>query len=154
MSWTERLRRVLGDSHAELAEHLEAIHRGSADRAARLAAAAAAAPHAGAARELDALAAGERALAASVAEALAAHGGRPATAAVVSEGAGRNHWARLVGVLDACRDSHDEIVRLMPRLIALDPSIAGLVDALTRRLDAEIAELRNLIARADPQAVD
>jgi hypothetical protein len=156
MSWTDRLRRfAVGDPHQALVEHLRVLHQRSADRAARFSASAAEAPTPGAEEDLRALAADEGHLTAVLAQALAERGAAPAAAAAATRnGATPNHWARLVAALDACREGHDQVARATANLIALDPSVAGLLDTLARQLDAEIAALRDLVARADPHAFD
>ena len=156
MSWTDRLRRLaLGDPQRALVGELRTLHQGSADRAERFAAYAAQAPTPGAERQLQQLASGEAALTKALAQALADRGAPAvATPAQLLNGATPNHWARLVAAMDHCRDAHDQLVRSTANLVALDPSVAGLLDALSRNLGTEIAALRELVARADPHALN
>ncbi len=155
MSWADRLRRIaFGDPHGALVAKLRALHQRSADRAARFAAYAAQAPSPNAEDDLRALSADEGKLAVALAEALAERGAAPAVGPASLNGATPNHWARLVAVLDSCREAHDELVRQTPDLIALDASIAPLLDTLSRQLDHEIGALRELVARADPHALN
>ncbi len=156
MSWTDRLRRLtFGDPQSTLIAELQTLHQRSAERAARLAAYAAQAPTAGAERELQQLAAGEATLTTALADALTERGASAASApAPLLNGATRNHWGRVVAAMDSCRHAHDQLVRATANLIALDPSVAGLLNAISRNLDSEIAALRELVARADPHALN
>jgi hypothetical protein len=45
-------------------------------------------------------------------------------------------------------------LRVTPRLLELDGSLADPLGGWLRALDAEVIGLRALIARADPQAID
>jgi len=155
MSWTDRLRRLaLGDPHALVGE-LRTLHQRSAERAERFTAYAAQAPTPGAERQLQQLASGEAALTKALAQALAERGAPAVTASSpLLNGATPNHWARLVAAINHCREAHDQLVRRTANLVALDPSVAGLLAALSRNLDTEIAALGELVARADPHALN
>jgi hypothetical protein len=158
MSWADRLLRLAsGDPKREIAEQLAAMHRRSVDQAHRFTADAAQAPTAAAEKELRALAADRGAQMAALARALEERGaaGEPSAApGPVPNGAARNHWARLVAALEACRQERGQILRVTPRLLELDPALAGLLDTVLRGLDAELHALRAMIARADPQALN
>jgi hypothetical protein len=158
MTWADRLlRRAIGHPKREIAEQLAAMRQRSADQAQRLGAAAAQAPTAAAEGELHALAADRGAQTAALAHALeerAAAVEMPAAPAPVLNGAARNHWARLVAALEACREERAQILRATPRLLELDGELAELLDAVLRALDAELLALRAMIARADPQALN
>jgi|SRR6185369_11475318 len=156
MSWTDRLRRLTsGDPQGALVAELRTLHQRSAERAERFAAYAAQAPTPGAERELQQLAAGEATLTSALAQALTERGATavPAPSPLLN-GATQNHWARIVAAMDRSRQAHDELVRAMANLVALDPSVAGLLDALSRNLDAELIALREIVARADPHALN
>ena len=158
MTWADRLLRLaIGDRKGEIAETLAAMHQRSADQARRLGAYAAQAPTAAAEGELHALAADRGAQTAVLAHALEERGAAvevPAAPAPVLNGAARNHWARLVAALEACREERAEILRATPRLLELDAELGPLLDAVVRGLDAELLALRALIARADPHALN
>jgi hypothetical protein len=158
MRWADRLLRLaIGDPKQEVAERLAAMHQGSADQAHRLTANAAQAPTAAAESELRALAADRGAQTVALAHALtqrAVAADVPAAPAPVLNGAARNHWARLVAALEACRQERAQILRATPRLLELDPALGELLEAVLRGLDAELHTLRAMIARADPQALN
>lgn len=158
MSWADRLLRLaIGDPKREIAEQLAAMHQHAADQAHRLTAGAAQAPTAAAESELRALAADRGAQTAALAHALeerGAAGATPVASAPVLNGAARSHWARLVAALEACRQERGQTLRATPRLLELDPALAGLLDAVLHGLDAELLTLRAMIARADPQALN
>ena len=79
----------------------------------------------------------------------------PAPAAPATlNGATRNHWARLVVALEACRESRSQLARTVPGLLAADAGLTGLLDTLDSGYHAQSVMLRTLIARADPQALD
>jgi hypothetical protein len=132
------------------------MHQRCADQTQRLAAAAAQAPTAGAEEELRGLAAAQDELTASLAAALAQRAAAPAVAmpALVLNGAARNHWARLVAALEACRAARAELARTTPRLTEADASLAPVWETVDRRYERESLALRALIARADPQALN
>jgi hypothetical protein len=157
MSWADRLRRLtVGDPQRNVVEQLVAMHRRSAAQVEHLAAAAAQAPTAAAERELHALAAEEGTLSAAVAHALSER--NAVTVAVPTSASNgvvaRNHWGRLVAILEACQAARAQLLLDTPRLLELDPTLADLLRPLLRALDTEIVALRAMIARADPQAID
>jgi hypothetical protein len=65
-----------------------------------------------------------------------------------------NHWARLVQDLEAHRGAVQRFRELAIRFAESFPQTAGLFDALCREEAAHCEDLRALIARADPQALD
>lgn len=157
MSWADRLRRLtVGDPQRQVVEPLVAIHRRSAAQGERLASAAAQAPNAAAERELHALASEEAKLSAAVAQALSERNAVPvAVPSSASNGVvARNHWGRLVAILQACQAARAQLLLDTPRLLELDPPLADLLRPLLRALDTEVVDLRAMIARADPQAID
>jgi hypothetical protein len=157
MTWADRLLRLAGgDRTGEVAEHLHGMHRHCTEQAQRLAAAAAQAPTAGAEEALRDLAARQADLATALAAALAQRQAPAAASAPapVLNGAARNHWARLVAALEACRAARSELARATPRLIEADASLAPLLEIVDRGYERESLALRALIARADPQALN
>lgn len=157
MSWADRLRRLTGGTpQHRIAGPLSAFQRRTAAQVERLAAAAAQAPNAAAERELHALAAAERQLTDAAARALSERAAVPpaVTAAAQNGAVARNHWGRLVAVLDACQAARDQLLVDLPRLLDADPSLANALHAWAHQLAAEVLALRALIARADPQAID
>lgn len=78
----------------------------------------------------------------------------PSPVTDVPQGDGLNHWTRLVNDLDTHRrcvmQSRDSALRFAARL----PQTAALFESLYRAEASHCEELRALIARADPQALD
>jgi hypothetical protein len=77
----------------------------------------------------------------------------PTTAEPLPRGA-LNHWARLVQDLDAHRRSVLQSRELALRFAAHLPQTAALFDSLCRADAMHCEDLRALIARADPQALN
>jgi hypothetical protein len=157
MTWADRLMRLAsGDRTPELVERLRDLCRRSVDQTRRLESAAAQAPTASAETDLRSLAAAQNELTSTLETALAERPSQPAPAppAATLNGATRNHWARLVIALEACREVRAQLARMIPGLLDADPSLAGLLDNLDRGYHAQSVSLRTLIARADPQALD
>jgi hypothetical protein len=154
MGWAERLIRLAtGDPQQALRDELLGLYRASADRARRLAAHAAQAPTRSSEAQLSELAVREAALRDALQEALRQHGVEPPPLQAVNDG-GHNHWARLVADLEATRTARDELSRKRADLAARDPSVDPLLQSILSGLDAQATELRTLIARADPQALN
>ena len=65
-----------------------------------------------------------------------------------------NHWARLVQDLEAHRGAVQRFRELAIHFAESIPKTAGLFDVLCREEMAHCEDLRALIARADPQALD
>lgn len=157
MGWSDRLSRwATGDLARRTAEPLRAAAGRATAQQARLVAAAAAAPNAGAQTALRSLAADVGQRAAALAAAARERGAAEMSAASPAEPpeSARNHWARLVAALEAARDGRARLQRELPSLLEHDPTLAQLLDTVLRGLEAELLELRTLIARADPQAWD
>src|SRR5262245_57193599 len=157
MTWADRLFRLAsGDRMPEVVEQLRTMHTRSVEQSGRLAAVAAQAPTAGAETDLRRLAAAQDGQSAALSSALAERAGEPAPGqpAPSLNGATRNHWARLVAALEACRDARAQLARTIPSLLDADPTLAGLLDALDRGYHEQSTALRALIARADPQALN
>jgi hypothetical protein len=155
MSWAERLRQfATGDPDQPVREVLGRLHDESAARAARLTAHAAQAPTAGSEAHLAELAAAEAALRDRLADALRKRDVEPRPVVVEPSDGARNHWARVVVDLEACREARDELARERADLLERDAGLAALIDALQAMLEAQADGLRTLIARADPQALN
>lgn len=155
MTWAERLIRLAsGDRQRPLQAALLELYRDSDSRAQRLATHAALAPAPTAESQLRALAAKEAAERDGLQRTLRQLGVEPPAPAAVANDGGHNHWARLVADLEACRTARDRLYRERARLIALAPQITELLDAHLVALDGQAAQLRELIARADPQALN
>ena len=79
---------------------------------------------------------------------------------VISEAAqsepplGQNHWARLVSALEHHREARDELIEGAMAVAEDYPQLGAQLEQLGREEASVIEELRNLIARADPQASD
>ena len=65
-----------------------------------------------------------------------------------------NHWARLLQDLEAHRRSTQRLRELAIRFAETFPQTAGLFEGLCREELLHCEDLRTLIARADPQALD
>jgi hypothetical protein len=65
-----------------------------------------------------------------------------------------NHWGRLVQDLEAHRSSMRRLRELAVHFAEALPATAQLFDELCREETAHCEQLRTLIARADPQALD
>lgn len=65
-----------------------------------------------------------------------------------------NHWARLVQDLEAHRMAAQRFRERAMRFAESLPKTAGLFEALCQEEVAHCEDLRRLIARADPQAID
>ena len=157
MGWSDRLSRwATGDLARRTSQPLLAAAARATAQTTRLAAAAAAAPNSGAQTALQALEAGASRRAAALAAAAQARGETEASAAPRAEPpeSARNHWARLVAALEADRAERAQLQRELPALLEHDATLAEPLNSALHGLDAELLELRTLIARADPQAWD
>lgn len=156
MTWADRLLRfATGDRKRDVVEHLLGFQRSTGALARALKTATDQAPNTGAEIDLRALATSADEIVAALTRALQE---REATATALPapalNGAARNHWARLVDILEATRELRGQVLRDTPRLTELDPSLTDVLGELTGGLSAQLAGLRALIARADPQALD
>ena len=159
MSWRDALTRLVwGESQLvvhEVVPELQKAHAGFVQRAEQMRRHAETAPNQLNHQELGRLGDEERGHAQQLLEALAATGAAaiPPTAAVPPDGA-LNHWGRLVQDLEAhraaARHLREEAVHFAETL----PETASLFDRLCRAEEAHALRLRDLIARADPQAIN
>ena len=65
-----------------------------------------------------------------------------------------NHWARVVDDWERIRADRIRLLEAARQVSDSDPQLAELVATLARGLDANLAVLHRLIARADPQALN
>ncbi|MGH7786545.1 MAG: hypothetical protein ACRERC_06730 [Candidatus Binatia bacterium] len=156
MTWAERLMRLASsDPLPDLAERLLPMQRGFGERARRLEAHALLAPTAGAEQSLARQAARQAELAESIAAALRQRG-VPVPDVRRSDAAGTesSHWARLITDLEAARAANATVLSQTPAVIEDAPDLAPLLRALREGLEELLSELRTLIARADPHALN
>jgi len=154
MSWTERLLQ-LGSGRSRLSLHREiaGLCPQLLAAAERLARHARMAPHQGAERHLARLAEEDRKLAAELREALRVFGTvAPDGPAADEEADALSHWGRL------CQDLNLHLA-LAGKLIEAandveEPRLVTTLRAIAESEERQLAELRDLIARADPQALD
>lgn len=154
MSWAERLLQLgSARSGVSLRHEIASLRQGMLASAERLARHARSAPNLAAERHLARLGEEDRKLAADLGEALRAFGTvLPGTSAGEGEIDGLNHWARLCQNLEHHAAVVGRLVELANR--ADDPSLAGSLRQIAASEERHVAELRDLIARADPQALD
>jgi hypothetical protein len=151
-------RLVIGGSGAgteEVAVPLAQAYLDCARRATQLLWHAEMAPQQQSAEALKRLAAGEEEQRGRLRQALEAAGARvpPVAPEQLPRGA-LNHWARLVQDLEAHRGAVQHFRELAMRFAESFPQTAGLFEVLCREEAAHCEDLRALIARADPQALD
>jgi hypothetical protein len=153
MTWVRRLLRLVGGHPDRATVDDEAgIRAGFLNRSRTLEEHAALAPNEFAAEELRALAREERAMADRLGAALGVFY-TPAGAEAQSE-AGSSHWARLLYDLEQHRTSRQRLREMGIRLARTRPVLSGLCHELARDEELHGERLRNLIARADPQALN
>ncbi len=139
----------------EAATSLQDAYVACAQRQAQLARHAEMAPQAYSIDGLKQLATEEMAQLERLRQALEAAGASiPAVTAVVTHRGAPNHWARLVQDLEMHRAAAQRFRELGMRFAESLPQTASLFDMLCREEVAHCEDLRALIARADPQAID
>jgi hypothetical protein len=145
----------LGAATEEVAPALAQSYLDCARRAAQLLRHAEMAPQQQSAEALRQLAAAEEKQRDRLRQALEAAGAPvpPAAPEPLPHGA-LNHWARLVQDLEAHQGAVQRCRELAIRFAEPFPKTAGLLEALCREEVAHCEDLRALIARADPQALD
>lgn len=156
MTWAERLMRLASSDPAPaLAARLVSLQQGFSQRAHRLEAHAQLAPTAGAERSLTALAARQAAAAEAIADTLRQRGvAPPAVPSNEPDGTESSHWARLATDLETGRAANAALLQQIPALLEDGPELAPLLESLRHGLDGLLRELRELIARADPHALN
>jgi len=151
-------RLVIGESAAapeELAAEVAHAYLDCAQRATQLLRHAEMAPQQQSAEALKRLAAGEEEQRGRLRQALEAAGARvPPVAPESRAHGGSNHWARLVQDLEAHRVAVQRFRELAMRFAESFPKTAELFEVLCREEVVHCEDLRALIARADPQALD
>jgi hypothetical protein len=139
----------------EAGEALVECYRDAVARARQLAGHADLAPQAQSAEKLRELAVADEQHVARLGAALRAAGETvPSIADAPAPTGGLSHWARLVQDLEAHRRSMRRLRELATRFAESLPATAQLFDALRHEEAAHCDALRELIARADPQALD
>ncbi len=155
MSWAARLLGIKGHGNGqEVRVDVEQAYGRLLMQARGLVRDAGLAPTAGAEAELRALAQEDEAIAAELQEQLTALGGSSPAADEVAPPAALNHWGRVVAAVDQHRISRDQFLETAARLGETAPGLAPLFERLSRAEEAHMTRLRNLVARADPQALD
>jgi rubrerythrin len=159
MAWRDTLARLIhGESdtppHGVIPE-LQKAHASLARQAEQLRRHAQASPNQLNLQHLTALAQDEQDQARRLVETLAGHGATPDSEGIpaVSEGA-LNHWGRLGQDLEAHRTTARHLREQAIYFSGTQPAIAKLFGDLAHREDAHALRLRDLIARADPQAIN
>jgi hypothetical protein len=134
---------------------LQSLHRRFLEHAARLDLSAAQAPTASAESDLRNLSADHRHSADLVKDALIARRASvPAGTSAVAPATGINHWARATEDLAALQQAHGEVLDAAAAILETHPELTDLFETLIRRTSEHITRVRNLIARADPQALN
>lgn len=159
MSWARRFLRIAAGDTAmdtyDRAEDLEALHRGFLARSRGLAVHAELAPTPAARAALTVLAGEDAARADTLREALNEVGiwvhARPAP---VPAPQGASHWERIVHDLEAHRAARKSLLELAVHFAESEAPLAAVLAGLARDEAAHAGRLRDLIALADPQALD
>lgn len=156
MTWAARLMRLASsDPLPDLADRLLPLQAGFVQRARRLQAHAQLAPTAGAEQSLARQAALQAELAESIAATLRQRGvAVPEIRPSDAEPTGSSHWARLITDLEAARAANAEVLSQTPAVLEDAPDLAPLMRTLRHGLEELLGELRGLIARADPHALN
>ncbi len=159
MTWRDTLARLIhGDSETpphEVIPELQRAHLGLARQAGQLRRHAQASPNELNLRELTQLAEDEETQAQSLVETLAARGATPdADGDAPGTPGALNHWGRLGQDLEAHRHTARYLREEAISFAGTEPEIARLFAHLAHREDAHALRLRDLIARADPQAIN
>lgn len=157
MSWAARLLGVegTGNDNDEVRTGIEEAHSRLLGLAQGLDRDAGVAPTAQSEQVLRAVAREDEALAAELKERLKALGiGNPVVSVAAAPLGAPNHWARLVEALEGHRHSRDSFLETAAQLGEVAPEIVPLFERLSRIEEAHLHRLRDLVARADPQALD
>jgi bacterioferritin (cytochrome b1) len=159
MSWRDTLAKIVtGDRHAVVHEalpELQRAHAGLLQIAQQMRHHAELAPNQLSREQLLRLAEEDETQAKRVAEAIGALGGGTLPHAVPPVPAGAlNHWARLVQDLElhrtATRHLREEAIHFAENL----PETGSLFEQICAEEEIHAVQLRDLIARTDPQALD
>jgi hypothetical protein len=67
---------------------------------------------------------------------------------------GHNHWARLLQALEQHREVRQRLREVTITVEDTDPTLSHALEDIGRAQDMVLEQLRNLIARADPQALN
>ncbi len=156
MSMLERFARFVGDTTPEATQALHICYLDAVSRARLLRRHAEMAPQLYSQEALRRLASAEEAQAERLCQALLA-AGAAASSSVAGEpppSVSLNHWGRLVQDLEAHRVAFRRLRELAVQFAECLPSTADLFDQLCRDERHHCEQIRALIARADPQALD
>jgi uncharacterized protein with von Willebrand factor type A (vWA) domain len=155
MSWTDRLLGVAAGGAGTLPEQAARLPASFARAVDRLTRCASLAPSAASEAELRELTKKAEALQGRLREALAQLAVPTPDAGSDSEVLqGRNHWARLVSTLEQHREVRSQLLEAAIALAETNPELSKELQRLGREEGAVTEELRDMIARADPQAAN
>lgn len=155
MRWTERLLGLATNAAGTPPEQLARLPASLARAVDSLARCADLAPNAASEAELRQLTERAEALRGRVGEALAGFSlGISGEGSQVDVPPGRNHWGRLVAALEQHREIRSQLLEAAISLSDTNAELSAELDRLAREEGALIEQLRNLIARCDPQAED
>lgn len=79
---------------------------------------------------------------------------KPAPSPRGSEPDGHNHWARLLQALEHHREVRQRLREVTISVEDTDPALSRSLEEIGRDEDTVLDQLRDLIARADPQALN
>lgn len=79
---------------------------------------------------------------------------KPAPTSRSSEPDGHNHWARLLQALEHHREVRQRLREVTISVEDTDPTLSQSLEEIGRDEDVVLDQLRDLIARADPQALN
>jgi hypothetical protein len=157
MSWTDKLRGVLGGEESErrrVNAFLLGLYENFLIRDAELAAHANQAPTRSAEAGLRSIMDTHRKTATLLGQALAERGvTTPSAPPAATSPIGVNHWARIVADLDNSRLARNTTLEMSTRLDA-HPEIAALLLRIVEQTEEQIIDLQRQVARADPQALN
>lgn len=78
----------------------------------------------------------------------------PAAGVGSPQATGQNHWARLLEALEQHREVRQRLRELSISVEEDDPTLSEVLASIGREEEGVVDHLRNLIARADPQALN
>lgn len=156
MTWARRLLNLPQQRGVDqLAAWMVPLYRELLERVDSLSRTAELAPHAAAETDLRHLAAAEQELAERLAAVLRERQVvLTPLRSVPPETNGPSHWTRLVHELERLRAVRAALLDASMRVATDDETLSSLLRELMRETDSCLRQLRMLIARADPQALD
>jgi hypothetical protein len=149
------LARLFGPGRAprDLLHDLSDDYRAEVEQGARLRRLAERAPYPQAAATLRRLAEAEDRHATLLAERVRALGG-PLPSIEPASVSGRNHWERVVAVLDEARRKRLRLVEQIGHWDPDEPEVVSLLEGIEREDQRQIAVYDDLVMRSDPQSID